>query len=98
MTPDAATIRDEIIRQVQARGPDKSICPSEVARTLSPDWHGLMKRIRSEAIALMAEGRIDILRKGRPVQPTAAAQEDGDAPGAAPGLEIKGVIRLRLRP
>lgn len=77
-------IRDEILAQTAARGPAKSICPSEVARALAPeDWQPLMPRIRREAAVLAREGRIDILRKGKPVDPEA---------------EIRGVIRLRIRP
>ena len=78
--PDSA-IREELLRQVEARGVDKSICPSEVARALSPEWQSLLGRIRLVAIALSVERRIDILRKGKPVQPEA----------------VHGVIRLRLR-
>lgn len=74
-------IRDELLRQVEARGAGKSICPSEVARALAPEWHGLMNRIRAVAAGLSREQRIDILRKGKPVEPEA----------------MKGVIRLRLR-
>jgi hypothetical protein len=77
-------IRDAILAATAARGADKSICPSEVARALSPDaWRGLMARVRREAALLAREGRIDILRKGKPVDPT---------------TEIRGVIRLRIRP
>jgi hypothetical protein len=77
-------IRDAILAQTAARGAEKSICPSEVARALSAeDWRPLMPRIRREAALLAREGRIDILRKGRPVDPAA---------------EIRGVIRLRIRP
>jgi hypothetical protein len=76
-------IRDAILAQTEARGAAKSICPSEVARALEPeDWQKLMPRIRREAAVLAREGRIDILRKGRPVDPEA---------------EIRGVIRLRIR-
>ncbi len=75
------TIREELLRQVEARGADKSICPSEVARALTSEWHGLMSRIRVIAIALSHEQRIEILRKGRPVEPQG----------------VKGVIRLRLK-
>ncbi|CAH0268285.1 DUF3253 domain-containing protein [Roseomonas sp. CECT 9278] len=77
-------IRDAILAQTAARGCDKSICPSEVARALEPErWQPLMPRIRHEAAVLAREGRIDILRKGKPVDPHA---------------EIRGVIRLRARP
>jgi len=76
-------IRETILALTAARGADKSICPSEVARALSPDdWRPLMPRIRREAAVLAREGRIDILRKGKPVDPEA---------------EIRGVIRLRTR-
>lgn len=76
-------IRDAILALTAARGAEKSICPSEVARALSPeDWRPLMARIRREAAALAQEGRIDILRKGKPVDPA---------------TEIRGVIRLRAR-
>lgn len=76
-------IRDAILAQTEARGATKSICPSEVARALEPeDWQKLMPRIRREAAVLAREGRIDILRKGKPVDPEA---------------EIRGVIRLRIR-
>lgn len=76
-------IRAEILAQAEARGPERSLCPSEVARALEPEaWRGLMTRVRREAVLLAREGRIDILRKGRPVDPDA---------------EIRGVIRLRIR-
>jgi len=76
-------IRDAILAQTEARGAGKSICPSEVARALeAEEWQRLMPRIRGEAALLAREGRIDILRKGKPVDPEA---------------EIRGVIRLRIR-
>jgi hypothetical protein len=79
-----AAIRNAILAAAAARGAEKSLCPSEVARALAPgDWRPLMGRVRREAIALAREGRIEVLRKGRPVDP---------------GAEIRGVIRLRIRP
>ena len=81
MTIQDSEIRAELLRQVEARGAGKSICPSEVARALTSEWQGLMGRIRAIAVVLSQEQRIDILRKGRPVEPQA----------------VKGVIRLRLR-
>jgi hypothetical protein len=74
-----ATITEEIMRQVEARGPGKSICPSEVAQALAPDaWRGLLTLVRQAAAALATEGQIDILRKGKPVAPE----------------DMRGVIRL----
>jgi len=79
--PSPTALREEILAQVVARGPDKSICPSEVARAFGENWQSLMTRVRHEALRLQAEGRLDILRKGKPV----------------PAEEVRGVIRLRLR-
>ncbi len=67
---------------MEARGTEKSICPSEAARLLAPAWQSQMKIVRAAAVRLAREGRIDVLRKGKPV-------ENLD--------ELRGVIRLRLR-
>ena len=74
-------IETTILALVEARGADKSICPSEVARALDPAWQPLMGAVRRVAVRLAEAGRIDILRKGRPVPPAG----------------VRGVIRLRLR-
>lgn len=82
---DRAAIAAEILHRVAMRGGDKSICPSEVARALAPDeeaWRRLMGPVREAAIALAREGRIEVLRKGKPVDP---------------GQEVRGVIRLRIK-
>jgi hypothetical protein len=78
---DPAKIADEIIRQTEALGASRSICPSDVARALDPDWRRLMTQVRRAAATLADAGRIDILRKGKPIPPH----------------EMRGVIRLRLR-
>jgi hypothetical protein len=76
-------IATEILRQTAARGPGKSICPSEVARTLAGGedgpWRPLMGPVRQAAAALARAGRIEVLRKGKPVPPE----------------EVRGVVRLR---
>jgi hypothetical protein len=81
--PEEDAIASEILRQTAARGPDRSICPSEVARALAGGndgpWRPLMGRVRQAAMALAREGRVEILRKGKPVPP----------------VEVRGVIRLR---
>jgi hypothetical protein len=84
-------IAGEILRHVRARGPGKSVCPSEVARAFAeqrrkstdpPDlWRSYMNPVRQQAKALARAGHIAILRKGRPVDPHAP---------------VKGVIRLAL--
>ena len=78
---DAALIRDTILRLVAERGLTKSICPSEAARALSPEWQAMLPAVRRAAASLAEASRIDILRKGKPVDPA----------------EMRGVIRLRGR-
>ncbi len=65
-------IRDAILELAAECGPGKSICPSEAARAVDPGaWRGLMRAVRNEAIGLARDGRIVILRKGKPVDPSA---------------------------
>ena len=96
-------VRDEaaeaaILRLVEARGPDKSICPTDAAALISEygtveavldaarrldgaAWRSQLGRGRAAAAALARSGRIEILRKGKPV----------------PLDAVRGVIRLRVR-
>ena len=74
-----ADIEATILALTAQRGSAKSICPSEVARALRPDWQPLLGEVRRAACRLAAAGQIDILRKGHVVAPA----------------EVKGVIRLR---
>ena len=57
------------------RGPAKTICPSEVARSIAgsneKEWRLLMKPIRAEAVRLAHEGRVELRRKGKRVDPDA---------------------------
>lgn len=76
MTPD-----DAILSLTAARGATSSICPSEAARAVdSENWRKHMHAVRTAAARLAKDGRIVILRKGKPVDPDA----------------FKGVIRLRI--
>ena len=75
-----AEIEAAILALTTERGPAKSICPSEVARALRPNWQSLLTEVRRVACRLALAGRIDILRKGQVVAPEG----------------VKGVIRLRL--
>lgn len=81
---DQDAIAAEILRQAGAAGATKSICPSEVARALAPDeaeWRRLLGPVRAAARRLAREGRIEVLRKGKPVNPAE---------------EVRGVVRLRI--
>jgi hypothetical protein len=71
--PDARAIEAALLRLIAERGPGKSIDPTEAARELGgahPDqWGPLMQPIRKAAVALAEQGRLVILRKGKPVDP-----------------------------
>jgi hypothetical protein len=67
--PSEEELRREILRLADQRGPTKSLCPSEVARALSPnaDWRPLMPAIRGVALELIAAGQIRATQKGRTI-------------------------------
>lgn len=70
-----------IISLAAARGSDKTICPSEVARMLWPDkWRNHMEEVRLAAFSLRNEGKVQILQKGEEVS------NNG----------VKGPIRIRI--
>jgi hypothetical protein len=79
-----AAIETTLLRLLAERGAGKALDPAEAARALGgphPDgWGPLMQPIRQVAVRLAAEGRLVILRKGKPVDPAA----------------FKGIYRLAL--
>jgi len=77
---DEAVIRDTLLQLCDERGPEKTICPSEVARQLSDDWRGLMPQVREVAFRLAERGTIEVLQQGQIVD----------------GATAKGPIRLRI--
>jgi hypothetical protein len=80
--PTRPDIEAAIIALADARGVAGSISPTDVAQALAPEWRSLLGAVRRAAAGLAEAGRIDILRKGKPVPPA----------------EARGVIRLRIRP
>jgi Protein of unknown function (DUF3253) len=77
---DEARIADAILRLTAAHAPAGSISPSEAAQALDgAGWRRLLGPVRRVAAQLAREGRIEVIRKGRPIAPE----------------EIRGVIRLR---
>ena len=59
----------------------KSIDPSQVARSLDAEgWRRILPQVKSTAVGLARDGRLLILRHGKPVDPNG----------------FKGVYRLRL--
>jgi len=54
-----------ILTVATRRGPEKSTCPSEIARLLYPDnWRDHMKNVVDVAIGLYNEGKVVITQKG----------------------------------
>jgi hypothetical protein len=74
-------ISDTILSVVANRGPEKSTCPSEIARMLFPDdWRKYMKDVLDVAIDLQIQGKVLITQKGAPVDVN----------------HIKGPIRIKI--
>ena len=62
-----------ILALLDARGGGATICPSEAARQVEPvEWPGLMESARAAARRLVARGRVQILQRGRIVDPSTA--------------------------
>ncbi|TDS14695.1 DUF3253 domain-containing protein [Sphingobacterium paludis] len=75
-------ISESILSTTAARGPQKSVCPSEIARMLYPeDWREHMQDIVDVAISLHKLGKVQITQKGSAI--------DVD--------HIKGPIRITCR-
>jgi hypothetical protein len=66
-------IEEQLLALLSARGPSKTLGPMDVARAIGGDhpdnWGPLMQPIRRVAVRLMKQGRVVLLRKGRPVDP-----------------------------
>ena len=70
---EMTTPRQAILELLIARGPDKSICPSEAARRLSPsNWRVHLDEIRAAGVELEREGKLTATQKGEPVSLSAA--------------------------
>jgi hypothetical protein len=80
-TPTDEAVDAAIIAQCSAAGPGKSVSPNDVAKVIdAEDWRRHLKQVKRRAQALTAEGRLQILRKGKPIEPDL----------------MKGIVRLRL--
>ncbi len=78
--PDNDALDAAILAAVTA---GRSVSPSDVAVALAgpgKTWQGLLPKIRARALVLMADGKIEILRKGKPI---------------ADAADMRGVVRLR---
>jgi hypothetical protein len=81
----AAVLRDAMLALATERGPGRAVDPMEVAVAVAGKdekiWRRLMKPIRDEARRLASDGRIVVLRKGKPADPAT----------------LRGLWRFRLR-
>lgn len=66
-------IRETILELLDPERPEKSICPTEVARQIAgkdeKKWRLLMKPIKAEASIMAKEGLLQIKRKGKIADP-----------------------------
>ena len=74
-------VEDAIFRLLADKAPGESISPEEVAKAVEPErWSRLFGHVRTTAINMAREGRIEIIRHNKKVDPES----------------FKGVYRLRL--
>jgi hypothetical protein len=61
-------LRRAILSLLASRDPGRTICPSDAARAVGGEqFRPLMDMTRRVAEALVAEGRIEVTQKGKPV-------------------------------
>ena len=74
-------IETTLLELLAEAGSGRSVSPEAVARAAAgEDWRRALAQVRAEAVGLARQGRLLILRHGKPVDPNG----------------FKGVYRLRL--
>ena len=79
-------VEDTLLALLSQVREGESINPNEVAKAVATDvsnpegWRRELPKVRAVAIGLARQGRIEILRKGKPVDPE----------------DVRGIYRLRL--
>lgn len=83
LSPQDKKVEAEMMRLLEERGKQKSICPSDPVRLLFPEelWRDHMETARMAARRLVAQGKAEILQKGQVMDPSTA----------------RGPIRVRLK-
>jgi len=67
--PQTDPIEEAILRLVHAADEGRSIAPADVAKAADPEnHHKRFGHVRQAAIRLAKEGKVSILRKGKPVE------------------------------
>lgn len=81
----ASAIRERLMLMAAEASPSKGLAPDAVARAIAGKdekiWRRLMAPIKAEAIRLAEDGKVVVLRKGKPTDPH----------------RIRGLYRIRLR-
>jgi uncharacterized protein DUF3253 len=75
-----AEIERTILALLARREAGRTICPSDAARALDPQFRPLMEPVRRVARAMVARGALEITQRGEVIDPERA----------------RGAIRLRL--
>lgn len=78
---DGSVYEATILQILYSRSRDKTMCPSEVLAPADKQNPELMEQVREAAKRLVARGEVEIVQKGKPVDPST----------------IRGPIRLRLK-
>ena len=79
-------VEDTLLALLSQVRDGESINPNEVAKAVATDvsnpegWRRELPKVRAIAVGLARQGRIEILRKGKPVDPE----------------DVRGIYRLRL--
>lgn len=65
-----AELRRAILSLTRERGPDRTICPSDAARSVGgQDWRDLMDQARDIARDLARRGEVEISQRGEVLDP-----------------------------
>jgi hypothetical protein len=78
---NAPSYEEALLKLLHVRGVGKTICPSEILGEDQKQNKAIMERVRQSARRLVAKNKIEILQKGKTVDPSTA----------------KGPIRLKLK-
>ena len=91
MSETSDPVADAILAELGAQKPGASVTPEQAARAIAEArrmpkdpldlWRKYLSAVKQQAIHLARAGRVEVLRKGRPVEDPA---------------HVKGVVRYRL--
>lgn len=74
-------VEETLLERLSQLRKGESISPNDIAKALSTEnWQRELPKVRAVIIGLARQGRVELLRKGKPVEPEG----------------IKGIYRVRL--